>query len=99
MLAALFLFAGVTKLIGLPAMVEHFQHWGFPAWFCYVIGVLEILGAVGLLVPRYAAEIASALIMLMIGALFTLLRAGESFLAPLLVIVLLGAVTWLRSET
>jgi len=52
-----------------------------------------------LLVPSYAAETASALIMLMMGALFTVVHAGESFLFPILVIVLLGAVTWLRSET
>jgi len=99
LLAALFLFAGVTKLIGLPAVIEHFQQWGYPGWFRFVIGCIEVLGAIGLLVPSYAAETASALIMLMMGALFTVVHAGESFLFPILVIVLLGAVTWLRSET
>jgi putative oxidoreductase len=98
LLAALFLFASATKLIGVPSVVEGFRHWGFPTWSRFVIGGIELVGAVGLLIPRYAAEAASFLIMVMVGALFTLLHARENFLLPLVVMVLLGAVTWLRSE-
>lgn len=47
-------FAGgaIGKLAGSQEMVEAFHGWGYPAWFMYVIGASEILGAILLLFPR-----------------------------------------------
>ena len=49
LLAALFLFAGVMKLVlpldQLPGPVE------LPGWFLRFIGVVEVLGALGLILP------------------------------------------------
>src|SRR5205807_898045 len=99
LLAALFVFSGVAKLIGVQAVVEGFNHLGFPSWFRFLIGAIEVIGGVGLLIPRYAAEAASFLIMIMLGAIFTCIHAGESVLPPLITMILLGTVTWLRSDS
>lgn len=100
LLAALFLFGGATKLTG-AGLAEASQHFGYPMWFFYLIGVIEVIGAIGLLVPRVAAETGSFLIVIMLGALISHLRAGDGFmglLPALLTLLALGAVTWLRGE-
>lgn len=50
-LALLFLFAGGAKLIGNSAMVDEFARIGIGQWFRYFTGVLEVGGAVGILIP------------------------------------------------
>jgi putative oxidoreductase len=50
-LALAFGAAGIAKLAGVPQMVQVFEAIGFGQWFRYVTGVVEISGAVLLLVP------------------------------------------------
>ena len=50
LLAAAFGLAALGKLSG--AATDMFAGWGYPAWFAMLIGVLEIAGALGLLVPK-----------------------------------------------
>jgi putative oxidoreductase len=72
-LAVAFVFAGILKLEGPSAMrwAERFVNWGYPANSQYVIGVLEILGGVGVLIPKWRRAAAATLLALMIGALAT----------------------------
>ena len=72
-LAVAFVFVGMSKLEGPSAMrwTERFVQWGYPANTQYVIGVLEILGGVGVLIPKWRRAAAATLIALMIGALAT----------------------------
>ena len=72
-LAVAFVFVGILKLEGPSAMrwTERFVNWGYPANTQYVIGVLEILGGVGVLIPKWRRAAAATLIALMIGALAT----------------------------
>ena len=51
LLALAFGAAGLAKLAGLPQMVQVFDAIGFGQWFRYLTGVVEIVGAVLLLVP------------------------------------------------
>ncbi|MCY4398260.1 MAG: DoxX family protein [Gemmatimonadetes bacterium] len=88
-LALLFLFQGVTKLGGM--MVEQFGAWGYPAWFQYLIGVAETAGGVGLLVKKTRSHAAAAMFVVMLGAIFTLLRAGQMGQVAVPIIVLLLA--------
>ena len=53
LLAALFTLAGVMKLVDADA-AKQFADFGFPYWFCILIGIIEVGGAVALLVPRTA---------------------------------------------
>jgi uncharacterized membrane protein len=72
-LAVAFVFVGILKLGG-PAAVrwtERFVQWGYPANAQYVVGVLEILGGVGVLIPKWRRAAAATLAVLMIGALGT----------------------------
>jgi uncharacterized membrane protein len=52
-LALVFSLAGSVKLIGVPGMVTEFAQIGIGQWLRYVTGVLEVTGAIGLLIPRF----------------------------------------------
>ena len=52
LLSAIFLLAGLTKLLGLEMEVVSFRAWGYPLWFMYVVGTVETLGAIGLMARR-----------------------------------------------
>jgi putative oxidoreductase len=54
-LAAAFLAAGSAKLAGVPYMVELFEQIGLGQWFRVVTGVVEVTGAIALLVPGLAS--------------------------------------------
>ena len=54
-LAAMFVFAGGLKLTGAPDMVGLFDAIGIGQWFRYVTGSIEVVSAVALLVPAWAA--------------------------------------------
>ena len=58
LLTALFLFAGLPKLLT-PAKIM--SEWVYAPWFLTFIGVCETLGAIGLLIPRLAALAAAGL--------------------------------------
>jgi uncharacterized membrane protein YphA (DoxX/SURF4 family) len=51
-LALAFAAAGAAKLAGMPQQVVTFDAIGFGQWFRSFIGVVELLGAVLMLVPR-----------------------------------------------
>ena len=79
LLAAVFVSVGVSKLAGASAMrwVERFEQWGYPANIHYVVGVLEVLGGFGLLIPRLRRAASMTLCAIMAGALGTHLLNGE----------------------
>jgi putative oxidoreductase len=62
---------GVLKLSGDPAMVEMFDEIGVGQWLRLVIGLLEVAGGVGLVVPRVRAPAALFLLVLLLGATVT----------------------------
>ncbi len=71
LLAAGFLLAGISKVTGNPAIFEMFQSWGYSAWFCYLIGGMELLGALLLVIPKTTYYASVVLFLIMIGALIT----------------------------
>ena len=89
LVTALFLFAGGTKLAGMPMHVEHFAHWGYPWWFRLFVGTWEVTFGALLLVPSLAFYAASALALGMLGAIYTELFRGDPPRA-LFPLVLLG---------
>ena len=92
-----FLLAGLAKLMG--AQSEMFVGWGYPAWFAYVIGVLEVGGAIGLLVPKTTRTAAAGLSVIMAGAVATHVMNAEAaqLVRPLAFAALMWAGWWLRS--
>jgi len=69
--AAMFLFAGTSKLAGAPLAVQQFGVIGIGQWFRYVTGTIEVVGAVLLLLPSLARFGALALAVTMVGAIVT----------------------------
>jgi hypothetical protein len=97
LLAALFLFAGGMKLLTPVEVLSAMSP--FPGEFIRFIGVCEVLGAVGLILP-YALRIlpgltalaAAGLVVIMVGATVSTLVIGGGVLAvPTLVLGLLAA--------
>src|SRR3954467_13702966 len=69
--AAMFLAAGISKLTGVPAMVQAFEVIGVGQWFRYLTGGIEVVAAVLILIPSLASIGALALAATMIGAIIT----------------------------
>jgi uncharacterized membrane protein YphA (DoxX/SURF4 family) len=78
-LAVALVAVGISKLEGAPAIrwTEKFRHWGYPANAQYVVGMFEILGGLGVLIPRWRRTAALTLGALMIGALCTHVANAE----------------------
>ncbi|HEX5850754.1 MAG TPA: DoxX family protein [Rubrobacter sp.] len=96
-LALQFVMAGLAKLFGDQAMVEMFATIGIGQWFRYVVGTLEVVGAVGVLVPRVSGLAALGLVCLMAGAVLTnLFILGASPLLPIGLLVIGALVAWGR---
>lgn len=51
-----FLAAAVTKFLPHSGWHERFAEWGYPDWFVPLVGGLEVLGVVGLWVPRASRQ-------------------------------------------
>lgn len=95
-LAAMFLFAGGSKLAGAPAMVKLFAAIGWGQWFRYLTGAIEITAAVALLIPSAAVFGALLLVPTMVGAVIANLFLGQSPAPPLVLLLLAAAVVWAR---
>ena len=54
LLALVFLAAGGAKLAGVPMMVQVYDLIGVGQWFRIVTGLVEVGGAITLLIPGYA---------------------------------------------
>ena len=97
LLALQFVMAGLAKVFGDPAMVEMFATIGIGQWFRYVVGALEISGAIGVLVPRISGLAALGLVCLMAGATLTnLFVLGASPLLPMGLLLVSALVAWGR---
>lgn len=96
LLAAAYLLAGTGKLTGAAAPM--FEGWGYAAWFATLIGVLEVCGAIGLLVPWTTRYAVLGLTVIMLGAIYTHLANGETLqvLRPIIFLVVLWLIWWLR---
>jgi uncharacterized membrane protein YphA (DoxX/SURF4 family) len=92
--------SGVMKIAGAPAMVQLFAAVGIGQWFRYVTGALEILGALGLLIPAYSGIGAVLLAGVLVGAVAAhLVRIGGSPLHALVMLALVSFVAWGRRDT
>jgi hypothetical protein len=81
LVALVFVANGVAKLLGHPKMIEASAHLGYSARAFGLIGLLEVFGAVGILlgplcVPLGVAS-AAGLILLTLGGFIAHLRASD----------------------
>jgi hypothetical protein len=101
LLAVIFAGAGVAKLSGAAAMVSLFESIAVGQWLRFVVGAVELGGALLLLRPSLAGLGALFLAVVMVGAIAAeVLVIGASPIIPLVVLVLLGFLAWeYRAET
>ena len=71
LVAVAFIGSGANKFVHLADTVKGFGGMGYPEWFAYLIAGAELLGGLGLLVPRFTRPAALGLMLIMVGAAFT----------------------------
>lgn len=100
LLAVFFLVAAAgPKLAGQQDAVHIFTQIGAGQWFRYLVGALELAGAIGLLIPRLSGLAALGLVGVMVGATLTQVFVLESVvmaLTPAFLGIVLGLVAWGR---
>ena len=100
LLAAAFLMAGLSKLMGQEMMVENFEKIGLGQWLRYLTGAIELFAAVLLLVPRFSAVGALLLVCTMLGATGAHLTSlGGSPMPPLVLGALAAIIAFGRRHT
>lgn len=96
-LAVLFVPTAWMKLSGSPVMVELFADIGAGQWFRYVVGALELAGAIGLVVPRWCGPAALGLAGVMAGAVVTnIFVLGYSPVVPFVYLMVAAAIAYFR---
>ena len=98
LLAAVYAFSAFGKLSADAQNVAGFEAMGLGAMGMYVIGALELAGAIAMFVPRLTGLAALCFVALMIGAVIATLAVGGGGLAafPAVVGVVAAVVAWGR---
>jgi putative oxidoreductase len=93
-----FLFAGITKLLGTEMQIKNLESWGYPLWFSYPIGLLELVFAVTILIPKYRKLTIYGTFMWTVAAVITHLQAGQASMigAPMLFSIMAGVILLLQ---
>ncbi|GAA3641768.1 hypothetical protein GCM10022224_000130 [Nonomuraea antimicrobica] len=98
--AGFFVMSAMAKFTNAEPAASTFEAIGFGDWFRHLTGVLEVAGAVGLLVPRLAGVAGLAFVGLTVCATLT-----EAFVSkggvvmPLVALVLSAVIAWGRRES
>lgn len=90
--AAAILSAGAATLAGAAQPVQVFAEIGLGDWFRYLVGVLQLAGAIGLLIPRLCGLAGLAFVGMWLGAIATELFVIGGSPAPAAVFLVLTAV-------
>ena len=95
-LGYVFFRAGIDKFDDGSGWSRAFRGWGFAVWFRVLIGVLEVIGALLVLVPRTAVYGAITIGVVMIGAAITQLLHHRPHPAAYMMLALATIVFVLR---
>ncbi|WCK52600.1 DoxX family protein [Aneurinibacillus sp. Ricciae_BoGa-3] len=96
LLALMFLFLGISAIVGAKKARENFQHLNLPDWFRLLTGVYQTIGAVGLVIgfwlPWFKGLSGIWIAIMMLVAIVLHLRVKEPFLqsVPAIVVFLLS---------
>ncbi len=100
LLGVLAFFYGMAAVAKLTGQMDHAftEWWGYPAWLATVIGGVELLGAIGLLVPKATRWAVYGLSLVMLGAIYTHVAAGEGMqvMRPIAFVAVLWTALFLR---
>ncbi|MGB0224427.1 MAG: DoxX family protein [Marinobacterium sp.] len=97
LITLIFVASGSAKLLGLEFELEAFDRWGYPLWFMYFTGVVEVIGGLVIWVKRLRLITSVGLNCVMIGAVAThLLNAEWPMLGVATVILILTLINTRR---
>ena len=100
LMAAVFLFAAFAKLTSLQMMVDEFAVLPVGDWFRYVVGLLELVGAIALLTPAVSGLGALLLLAVDIGAFFAqVLFIHIDWIHPIVIGAILAALVYLQRDS
>ena len=85
--------SGLQKVTGNVFWIRDFHRWGYSDSFRVIVGIAELLSAVLLLVPRFAAYGAGLFSVVMLGAIYTHATHHESVRLPFNILLLAMAIT------
>ncbi|MEU9352996.1 DoxX family protein [Streptomyces griseoloalbus] len=90
--------SALPKLIAHSSAAETFDEMGWGSTGMYAIGVLELAGAIGLLIPVLQSVAAAGLAAMMVGAFVVQVTVldGQYAATPLVLIVPLALIAWAR---
>ncbi len=110
-LALMFIFAGYTKMTNTPEALAESMGWGWalawPAWFILFLGVAEILGGIGVILPALTRIMpwltplaALGFVVVQIAAIVLHASRGEIEVLPFNLVLLVASlfVIWGRSR-
>ena len=97
----MYAFSAFGKLTAEAQNVAGFQAMGLGNTGMYIIGSLELAGAIAMFIPRLTGLAATCFVALMIGAVTMTLAIGGGVLAviPATVLVLAAVVAWGRRDS
>jgi DoxX-like family len=101
LISLLFLFSSYLYLTKAPDLMQNFKQIGFPVYFVTMLGIFKLLGSLALLNPWFDSlkEWAYAGFgFTLIGAAWTHIATGTPFIAPILILVVLGASYFFRKK-
>ena len=96
-----FLLASIGKLTSNPQVIGMFENWGYPTRFYLLIGILELVGAILILIPKTVFHTAIGLFIIMIGAMITHIVSDPiiNIIRPLVFMSLLSLIIYLSKES
>jgi uncharacterized membrane protein YphA (DoxX/SURF4 family) len=100
-IAVIYAFSAFGKLTAEAQNVAGFHAMGLGNTGMYVIGSLELAGAIAMFIPRLTGLAATCFVALMIGAVTATLAVGGGVLAviPATVLVLVAVLAWARRDS
>lgn len=98
LLTLAFALAGGTKLMGQEMHVENFIRWGYPVWFMYITGLIEVGSVILMWTPETRFYGALGLVATMLGAIVTHIVNSEPEMFPVvgILLILSGIVAWVN---
>ena len=101
LLAAVYAFSAYGKLTAEAQNVAGFEAMGLGMPGMYIIGALELAGAIAMFIPALTGLAATCFVALMIGAVIMTLAIGGGALAaiPATVLVVAAVVAWGRRDS
>lgn len=92
--------SALPKLIAHSSAAESFEEMGWGQTGMYLIGALELAGAIGLLVPVLSSVAALSLGALMVGAFITQIVVfdGQYAVTPVILLLPLALIAWARRD-